>query len=108
MPAASYAQLAWLDGKERRRRGAGAASAPGSTAGVHVGPVLRIHTLPPHGTQLTTLWHEHDDKGDACAGDQSTSRANVLIPSGDDESRKYPNNPNGHSEANGEPNVHGL
>ena len=101
-------KLARLDREEGGRRGAGAASASRPAARVHVRSVLRVHPLPPHGTQLTTFRHEHDDKGDARASDQATRRAHVLITSGHDEAGEDPDDPDGDGEADGETDVHGL
>ena len=69
-----------FDWKERRTRCTRAASGGASaTFGVHSGPpILCVKALFPHGRELSTFGHKHDDKGDAGAGEQAAGRTRVL------------------------------
>ena len=118
--------LAWLHWEEGGTGGAGAAGTAGPRVSpVHLCPVLSIDPLPAHGGQLAASENisrhenisepdsispgqEHDDEGDAGGGDQPTGAADVLVGGGDDQASHHPDDPDGHTEAHHQGDVHGL
>ena len=72
-------QFCRLHRKERWRRRARTPGRPCPTAaGVDLCSILGVEALLAHGGQLATLRHEHDDKGYAGTGYQSTGHTHIL------------------------------